>query len=128
MNKQGKLVSPGSTATLSFSDHISSPREQCSGGLSKAGHPAGRSHSDSPLVAVSSVVSTSGSAMCRSAAVSALLSDHGDSARSSLGWEAAPSTCLEALMQHFQPEGLEEVSRLAAAPRRLSTNDSQHVR
>ena len=40
-----------------------------------------------------------------------------------LGWQVVPSVCLEALMKHYQSNRiLEEVSRLAAAPRRPSTN------
>ena len=40
-----------------------------------------------------------------------------------LGWQLVRSAHMEALMQHYQPPGFsEEVSRLAAAPRRPSTN------
>ena len=40
-----------------------------------------------------------------------------------LNWQIVPSKYLEALMQHYQAAGFfEEVSRLAAAPRRPSTN------
>ena len=40
-----------------------------------------------------------------------------------LGWKVLPSARMEALMQHYQAAGFsEEVCRLAAAPRRPSTN------
>ena len=40
-----------------------------------------------------------------------------------LGWKVIPSACMEALMQHYKAAGFsDEVSRLAAAPKRPSTN------
>ena len=40
-----------------------------------------------------------------------------------LDWQIIPSACLEALMQHYQAaEFFKEAPRLAAAPRRPSTN------
>ena len=88
-------------------------------------HPGGRSNSHSPLVAETVVVSTLTSSLCGSPPVLSLPSRSSVPAGSEvcLGRKVVPSARMEALMQHYKAAGFsEEVSRLAAAPRRPSTN------
>ena len=88
-------------------------------------HTGGRGDSHSPLVAESVVVSTPTSSLCGTPPVLSLPS------RSSvttgpevcLRRKVVPSARMEALMRHYKAAGFSgEVSRLAAAPRRPSTN------
>ena len=85
-------------------------------------HPGGRGSSHSPLVAESVLVSTPTSSLCGT--------PPGISLPSESSVPAGSEVCLgrkvvrmEALMRHYKAAGFsDEVSRLAAAPRRPSTN------
>ena len=88
-------------------------------------HSGGRSDSGSPLVAVSVVVSTSTTSLCGTPSSSPLPSGSSVLAGPEvhLRRKVVPSTRMEALMRHYKAAGFsDEVSRLAAAPRRPSTN------
>ena len=88
-------------------------------------HPGCRSNSHSPLVAETVVVSTPTSFLCGSPPVLSLLLRFSVPAGSEvcLRWKVVPSARMEALMRHYKAAGFsDEVSRLAAAPRRPSTN------
>ena len=88
-------------------------------------HTGGRSDSHSPLVAESVVVSTPTSSLCGTPPVLSLPSRSSVPAGSEvcLGRKVVPSARMEALMRHYKAAGFsDEVSRLAAAPRRPSTN------
>ena len=88
-------------------------------------HPGGRSNSHSPLVAETVVVSAPTSPLCGPPPVLSLLSRSSVPAGSDLflGWKDVPSACMEALMRHSKAAGFSiKVTRLAAAPRRPSTN------
>ena len=88
-------------------------------------HPGGRSNSHSPPVAKTVVVSTPTSSLCGPPPVLSLPSRSSVPAGSEicLGRKVVPSACMEALMRHYKAAGFsDEVSRLAAAPRRPSTN------
>ena len=88
-------------------------------------HSGGRGNSHSPLVAVSVVVSTSTTSLCGTPSSTPLPSGSSVPAGSEvhLRWKVVPSACMEALMRHYKAAGFsDEVSRLAAAPRRSSTN------
>ena len=97
-------------------------------------HPGGRSNSHSPLVAETVVVSTPTSSLCGSPPVLSLPSRSSVPAGSEvcLGRKVVPSARMEALMRHYKAAGFsDEVSRLATAPRRPSTNrmyDDQWLR
>ena len=91
-------------------------------------HPGGRSNSYSPLVAKTVVVSTPTSSLCGSPPVLSLPLRSSVPAGSEvcLRWKVVPSARMEALMRHYKAAGFsDEVSRLAAAPRRPSTNRTQ---
>ena len=82
-----------------------------------------RDHSVPPLVAVPTMVSTLNSTVCGSPSHFTIASRSVASTRIHL----RPSARMEALMQHFQAaEFSEAVFRLAAAPRRSSTNRFTH--
>ena len=88
-------------------------------------HSVGRGSPRSHLVADSNVVSTSTTSLCGTPPSSSLPSrssvPKGSEVR--LGQKVVPSARMEALMRHYKAAGFsEEVSRLAAAPRRPSTN------
>ena len=88
-------------------------------------HPGGRSNSHSPLVAETVVVSAPTSSLCGSPPVLSLPSRSSVPAGSEvcLGRKVVPSARMEALMGHYKAAGFsDEFSRLAAAPRRPSTN------
>ena len=88
-------------------------------------HSGGRGSSRSPLLADSIVVSTSTTSLCGTPPSSFLPSGSSVPAGSEvhLGWNVVPSARMEALMRHYKAAGFsEEVSRLAAEPRRPSTN------
>ena len=84
----------------------------------------GRSDSDSPLVAKTVMVSTPTSSLCGPPTVLSLPSRSSVTTGSEihLGQMVIPSASMEALMRHYKAAGFsDEVSRLAAAPRRPST-------
>ena len=88
-------------------------------------HTGGGGNSRSPLVAVSVVVSTSATSLCGTPSSSPLPSGSSVPAGSEvhLRQKVVPSARMEALMRHYKAAGFsDEVSRLAAAPRRRSTN------
>ena len=88
-------------------------------------HSGGGGDSCSPLVAVSVVVSTSTTSLCGTPSSSPLPSGSSVPAGSEvhLRRKVVPSARMEALMRHYKAAGFsDEVSRLAAAPRRPSTN------
>ena len=88
-------------------------------------HLGGRSNARSPLVAETFVVSTPTSSLCGSPPVLSLPSRPSAPAGSEvcLGQKVVPSARMEALMRHYKAAGFsDEVSRLATAPRRPSTN------
>ena len=88
-------------------------------------HPSGRGDTRSPLVAVSAVVSTPTTSLCGTPIVSPLPSGSSVPAGPEvhLRQKVIPSARMEALMRHYKAAGFsDEVSRLAAAPRRPSTN------
>ena len=88
-------------------------------------HPCGRGDSRSPLVAVSTVVSTPTTSLCGTPVNSPIPSRSSVPAGPEvhLRWKVVPSARMEALMRHYKAAGFsDEVSRLAAAPRRNSTN------
>ena len=88
-------------------------------------HSSGRGDSCSPLVAVSTVVPTLTTSLCGTPVVSPIPSRSSVSGGPEvhLRRKVIPSACMEALMRHYKAAGFsDEVSRLAAAPRRPSTN------
>ena len=88
-------------------------------------HSGGGGNSRSHLVAISVVVSTSTTSVWRTPSSSPLPSGSSVPAGSEvhLRRKVVPSACMEALMRHYKAAGFsDEVSRLAAAPRRPSTN------
>ena len=97
-------------------------------------NPGGRSNSHSPLVAETVVVSTPTLSLCGTPPGLSLPSRSSVAAGSEvcLGRKVVPSARMEALMRHYKAAGFsDEVSRLAAAPRRPSTNrmyDDQWLR
>ena len=88
-------------------------------------HSGGGGDPCSPLVAVSVVVSTSTTSLCGTPSGSPLPSGSSVPAGPEvhLRRKIVPSARMEALMRHYKAAGFsDEVSRLAAAPRRPSTN------
>ena len=88
-------------------------------------HSGGGGDPCSPLVAVSVVVSTPTTSLCGTPSGSPLPSGSSVPAGPEvhLRWKVVPSARMEALMRHYKAAGFsDEVSRLAAAPRRPSTN------
>ena len=88
-------------------------------------HPCGRGDSCSPLVAVSTVVSTPTTSLCGTPVDSPIPSRSSVPAGPEvhLRRKVIPSARMEAPMRHYKAAGFsDEVSRLAAAPRRPSTN------
>ena len=88
-------------------------------------HSGGRGSSHSPLVAESVMVSTPTMSLCGTPLSSSLPSGSSVPAGSEvcLRRKVVPSARMEALMRHYKAAGFsDEVSRLAAAPRRPSTN------
>ena len=85
----------------------------------------GGGNSRSPLVAVSVVVSTSTTSLCGTPSSSPLPSGSSVPAGPEvhLRRKVVPSARMEALLRHYKAAGFsDEVSRLAAAPRKPSTN------
>ena len=88
-------------------------------------HSIGRVDPRSPLVTVSTVVPTPTTSLCGTPVVSPIPSRSSVSAGPEvhLRRKVVPSARREALMRHYKAAGFsDEVSRLAAAPRRPSTN------
>ena len=88
-------------------------------------HSGGGGDPCSPLVAVSVVVSKSTTSLCGTPSSSPLQSGSSVPAGPEvhLRRKVVPSARMEALMRHYKAAGFsDEVSRLAAAPRRPSTN------
>ena len=88
-------------------------------------HSGGRGSPHSPLVAESVVVSTPTTSLCGTPPGLSLPSRSSVPAGPEvcLGWKVVPSALMEALMRHYKAAGFsDEVSRLAAASRRPSTN------
>ena len=88
-------------------------------------HSGGGGDPCSPLVAVSVVVSTSTTSLCGTPSGSLLPSGSSVPAgpEAHLRRKVVPSARMEALMRHYKAAGFsDEVSRLAAAPRRPSSN------
>ena len=88
-------------------------------------YPCGRGDSRSPLVALSTVVSTPTTSLCGTPVNSPIPSRSSVPAGPEvhLRRKVIPSARKEALMRHYKAAGFsDEVSRLAAAPRRPSTN------
>ena len=86
-------------------------------------HPGGRGNTKSPLVAVTTVVSTSAPSVCGPPWHHSLPPGPTVTIGACLRWQIVPSASMEALMQHYQAAGFsKEFSRFAAAPRRPSTN------
>ena len=88
-------------------------------------HSSGRGDPRSPLVAVSTVVPTPTTSLCGTPVVSPIPSRYSVSTGSEvhLRRKVIPSARMEALMRHYKAAGFsDEVSRLAAAPRRPSPN------
>ena len=88
-------------------------------------HSSDRGDPRGPLVAVSTVVPTPTTSLCGTPVVSPIPSRSSVSAGPEvhLRRKVIPSARMEALMRHYKAAGFsDEVSRLAAAPRRPSTN------
>ena len=86
-------------------------------------HPGRRSDTNSPLVAVTTMVSTSTTSVCGPPSLLSVLPRPTVTTGICLGGQIISSARIVALMQHCQAAGFsKEVSRLAAAPRRPSTN------
>ena len=88
-------------------------------------HPGGRSNSRSPLVAETVVVFQTYFVFVWITPVLSLPSRSSVPAGSEvcLGRKVVPPACMEALVRHYKAAGFsDEVSRLAAAPKRPSTN------
>ena len=88
-------------------------------------HAGGRGNSNSSLVAEAVVVSTTISSLCGPSAVLSIppRSSVTTGSEICLGRKVVPSARMEALVRHYKAAGFsDEVSRLAVAPRRPSTN------
>ena len=92
-------------------------------------HSEDQDHSDrrvvtqSPLVTITTVVSTSTTSVCGPPTLLSIPPRPAVTTGIYLELQVVPSACMEALMHHYQAAGfLREVSKLTAAPRRPSTN------
>ena len=86
-------------------------------------HPDGRSNTNRPLVAVTTVVSTPATTEFGSSMILSVPQRPVVTTGLHLEQQVVPSARMEALMQNYQAAGFsKEVSKLAAAPRRPSTN------
>ena len=86
-------------------------------------HSGGRSDTPSPLVAVSTMVPTHTTPVCGPPMILSVPLRPTVTTGICLERHVVPSACMEAFMQHYQAAGFsKEVSRLAAAPRRPSSN------
>ena len=105
--------------------HVSSVTPAQQGHSETTVDTGGRSDSDSPLVAKTVMVSTLTSPLCGPPTVLPLplRSFVTTGSEIHLGRKVVPSARMEALVRHYKAAGFsDEVSRLAAAPRRPSTN------
>ena len=105
--------------------HVSSFSPAQQGRAEAAVHSGGRGDSRSPLVAISTMVSTPTASLCGKPVDSPIPSGSSVPAGPEvhLRRKVIPSARMEALMRHYKATGFsDEVSRLAAAPRRPSTN------
>ena len=86
-------------------------------------HPGGQSDTNSPLVAISTVVSTPTTSVRGLPSILSVMPRPTVTRGICLERQVIPSACMEALLHHYQAAGFsKEVSRLTAAPRRPSTN------
>ena len=86
-------------------------------------HPDGRSNTNHPLVAVTTVVSTPATTECGPSTILSVPQRPFVTTGLHLERQVVPAARMEALMQHYQAAGFSKaVSKLAAAPRRPSTN------
>ena len=105
--------------------HVSSFSPAQQGHAEITVHSSGRGDPRSPLVAVSTVVPTLTTSLCGTPVDSPIPSRSSVPAGPEvpLRRKVIPSARMEALMRHYNAAGFsDEVSRLAAAPRRPSTN------
>ena len=105
--------------------HVSSIPPAQQGHAEATVHSGGGGDPCSPLVAVSVVISTSTTSLCGTPPGSPLPSGSSVPAGPEvhLRRKVVPSARMEALMRHYKAAGFsDEVSRLAAAPRRPSTS------
>ena len=83
----------------------------------------------SPLVAITTMVSTLATTVCGPASILSAPSRPTVTTGICLKRQVVPFACMEALMQHYQAAGFSrEVSRPATAPRRPCTNRMYHDR
>ena len=68
-------------------------------------HPGGRSDTNSSLVAITTMVSTSTTSLCGPPSLLSVQPGSTVTTGICLGWQVIPSACLEALMQHYQTAG-----------------------
>ena len=114
--------------------HVSSVPPAQQGHSETTVDTGGRSDSDSPLVAKTVMVSTPTSSLCGPPTVLPLppRSSVTPGSEIHLGRKVVPSARMEVIVRHYKAAGFsDEVSRLAAAPRRPSTNrmyDDQWLR
>ena len=95
------------------------------------GHRSSRSDTDCSLVAITTVVSTPTSSLCGPPTVSSIPPRSPVSAESGihLRRKVVRSARMETLMRHYKAAGFsDKISRLAAAPRRPSTNRTYNDR
>ena len=86
-------------------------------------HPGGRGDTNSPLVAVTTVVSTFTTSVCGPPTLLSIPPRPAVTTGIYLERQVVPPARIKALMHHYQAAGFSrEVSKLAAAPRRPSTN------
>ena len=105
--------------------HVSSIPPAQQNHLEAQVHPDGRGDTHSPLVAESTMASIPTSSLCGTPSSFSLPLRSSAPAGSEvcLGRKVVPSARMKALMRHYKAAGFsDEVSRLAAAPRRPSTN------
>ena len=86
-------------------------------------NPGGQGDTNSPLVAITTVVSTFIMSVCGPPTLLSIPPRPAVTAGIYLKWQVVPSACMEAVIQHYQAAGFSrEVSKLAAARKRPSTN------
>ena len=105
--------------------HVSADSSAQQDNSEASGHPSSRSDTNGSLMAVTAMVPTPTSTLCGLPTIFPIPSRSTVSGEPGiyLGWKVVPSACMEALMRHYKAAGFsDEVSRLAEAPRRPSTN------
>ena len=86
-------------------------------------HPGAQSDTNSPLVAITTVVFTSTASVCGPPSLLSIPPGPTVATGICLGRQVIPFACMEALMQHCQAAGFsKEVTILSAVPRRPSIN------